>query len=49
MIAVAVPLIAVVSLLALPVGKGLWVAVEFLTDCYTGKTAEPGYRDKAFD
>ena len=46
---VALPVIALFSLLALPMSKGIWVAVEYLTDCYTGRTSDPNYRNRAFD
>jgi uncharacterized protein (DUF983 family) len=49
MIAVALPLIALFSYVALPPTKGFWVAVEYWTDHATGKVAEPDYEAKAFE
>ena len=48
-VAVALPLIAVFSLVALSVSKGIWVAVEYLTDVYTGKTGDEDYEARAFE
>lgn len=47
--AVALPLIALFSLGALPVSKGLWVGVEYHTDVATGRIDEPDYRAKAYE
>ncbi|MHC4957990.1 MAG: DUF983 domain-containing protein [Planctomycetota bacterium] len=49
MIAIALPLIALFSYMALPVTKGFWIAVEYWTDHATGKAAEPDYEQKAFE
>jgi uncharacterized protein (DUF983 family) len=48
-VAVAVPLIALFCLFALPLSKGCWIAVEYYTDLRTGEAGEPGYRDRAYE
>ena len=47
-IAVGVPTIALFSAVALPVSRGLWVAVEYATDVQTGETARAEYRARAY-
>jgi uncharacterized protein (DUF983 family) len=47
-LAVALPLIAVFSLVALPLSKSVWVAVDYYTDIRTGETRRPGYRATAY-
>lgn len=48
-IAVGVPVIAVVSLVALPVARGAWAAIEYYTDVRTGETRRADYEERAFD
>jgi hypothetical protein len=47
-VAVGVPLIALVSLVALPVSRGAWAAVEYYTDLKTGETERADYEERAF-
>lgn len=48
-IAVAVPTIVVFSLVALPLTKSLWVAVEYATDVAAGETGREDYERRAYD
>lgn len=48
MIALAVPLIALFSIVALPLSKSLWVAVEYYTDLVSGDAEMPEYQRRAF-
>ena len=48
MVAIALPVIAVFSLAALPFTQGLWVAVEYYTDLASGDSKQPEYRDRAY-
>ncbi|MHC4547343.1 MAG: DUF983 domain-containing protein [Planctomycetota bacterium] len=47
-LAVGVPVITLFSLLALPVSRGVWAAVEYYTDLTTGETRRAEYEAKAF-
>jgi uncharacterized protein (DUF983 family) len=47
-LALALPLLAVLSLLSLPVSKGLWVGLEYYTDVMQGETDRDDYRRRAF-
>lgn len=46
---VALPLIAGFSLVALPLSKSVWVAVDYYTDIQTGETKRPEYREIAYE
>ena len=46
---VALPLITLFSLIALPVTKGAWVAVEYYTDLASGERDRVDYDDKSFE
>jgi hypothetical protein len=47
-VAVGIPVIALYSALALSVSRGVWAAVEYLTDVRTGETRRADYGTKAF-
>lgn len=47
-VAVGVPVIALASLLALPVARGAWAAIEYYTDLRTGETERADYAERAF-
>ncbi len=46
---IALPIIAVFSLLALPFARALWVAIDYLTDVATGEAETPRYDRSAFE
>jgi uncharacterized protein (DUF983 family) len=48
-VAVGAPLIALVSLAALPVSRGAWVALEYYTDVRTGEAQRADYEERAFE
>jgi len=47
-VAVGLPIVALFSLLMLPVAKSLWVALDYLTDLRTGEAALPDYARRAY-
>jgi len=47
-IVVGLPVVFLFCLIALPVSRGLWVAVEYATDLGTGEAGDEGYRARAF-
>lgn len=48
-IAVAVPVIVLFALWALPFSKAVWVAVDYYTDVATGETARQDYERRGFE
>jgi uncharacterized protein (DUF983 family) len=48
-IAVGVPAITLVSLVALPVARGAWAAIEYYTDVQTGEARRADYEERAFE
>jgi len=48
-VAVGAPLIALVSLVALPVSRGVWAALEYYTDVKTGEAHRTDYEERAFE
>jgi hypothetical protein len=47
-VAVGIPAILLFSANALWASKGIWAAVEYLTDVRSGETQRADYREKAF-
>ncbi len=48
LLAVGLPVIALFSLLMLPVAKGMWVALDYITDLRTGEASRPDYARRAY-
>jgi len=44
----ALPLLAALSLMSLPLSKGLWVGLEYYTDVMQGETESDDYEQRAF-
>jgi hypothetical protein len=47
-VALGVPLILLFSAFALQAAKGVWAAVEYLTDVRSGDATREGYEKRAF-
>jgi uncharacterized protein (DUF983 family) len=47
-VAFALPLLAALSLLSLPLSKGLWIGLEYYTDVMQGETESEEYARRAF-
>jgi len=47
-VAIGVPVIALFSLAALPVSRGVWAAIEYYTDLATGEAMRDDYKRRAF-
>jgi hypothetical protein len=47
-VAVGIPVIVLFSAVALSASRGLWAAVEYMTDVRSGETRRPDYEARAF-